>query len=43
MEQVKERIEYLVQHESSLKRDSILVYEIKSKKSVSVATKLIFK
>jgi hypothetical protein len=40
MEQVTDRIDYLVKNESSLKRDSMIVYEIKSKKVVSVETKI---
>lgn len=40
MEQVTDRIDYLVKNESSLKRDSMIVYEIKSKKTVSVQTKI---
>lgn len=40
MDEVKERIDYLVKNESSLKRDSMIVYEIKSRKTVSVQTKI---
>jgi hypothetical protein len=40
MDEVKERIDYLVKNERSLKRDSMVVYEIRSKKTVSVETKI---
>lgn len=40
IDEVRERIDYLVKNESSLKRDSMIVYEIKSKKTVSVETKI---
>lgn len=40
MAQVKERIDYLVQHERSLKRDSIIVYTVKKKQKVNVRTKI---
>jgi hypothetical protein len=34
MDEVKDRIDYLVQHERSLKRDSLIVYEVRSRKTV---------
>lgn len=40
MAQVKERIDYLVQNERSLKRDSIVVYTIKKKQRVTVKTNI---
>jgi hypothetical protein len=40
MDEVRERIDYLVKNERSLKRDSMVVYEIRSKKTVSVETKI---
>lgn len=43
MDQVKERIDYLVKNESSLKKDSMVVYEVKRKKVVSVQTKITMK
>lgn len=43
MEEVNERIKYLVEHERSLKKESMVVYEIKSKKSVKVETKISIK
>ena len=42
MEQVKDRIKVLSER-SDLKRDSIVVYEIKRKKMVSIETKIKFK
>jgi hypothetical protein len=43
MDQVKERIDYLVKNESSLKKESMVVYEVKRKKVVSVETKITMK
>jgi hypothetical protein len=40
MDEVRERIDYLVKNESSLKKDSMIVYEVKSRKTVSVQTKI---
>lgn len=40
MAQVKERINYLVQNERSLKRESIVIYTIKKKQRASVKTKI---
>lgn len=43
MEQVKERIDYLVKNERSLRKESMVVYEVKRKKVVSVETKISIK
>jgi hypothetical protein len=43
IEQVKDRIDYLVKNERSLKKDSIIVYEVKRKKVVSIETKITMK
>ena len=40
MDEVKERIDYLVKNERSLKRDSMVVYEIKKRWTASVSTKI---
>jgi hypothetical protein len=43
MEEVNARIKELVEEEEDLKRDSMVVYEIKSKKQVKVETKISIK
>jgi len=43
MEEVNERIKELVEEEEDLNRDSMVVYEIKSKKTVKVETKITIK
>ncbi|MDQ3816302.1 MAG: hypothetical protein M3362_01260 [Acidobacteriota bacterium] len=43
MDQVKERIDHLVKNESSLKKESMVVYEVKRKKVVSIQTKITMK
>lgn len=40
MKEVEERITWLVENKRSLRRDSIIIYEIKAKHEVTVATKI---
>lgn len=40
MKEVDERINWLVENESSLRKDSIVIYEVKAKHQVSIETKI---